>query len=265
MVTSIVKSAFKKFALAIAIFSTNFTSINAQSINSVNKVEFIPPPPPSRGVPSGRQQGGASRGNCPTPVESRSLTALVPAMQNLNKNSRISSTLNTWESVWGLTTVASPTFWFYVPYALTSKLPIIFVLQDEQGKNIYKTSLTTSRTQPSITKISLPSEVTLDVGKMYRWYFVVDCHPDAPPQVNGWVQRTTLSPTLSRQLQTATPQQRAALYASNGIWYDALTTLAQLRNLDPKNAQLLSNWVSLLNSAGLGAIARESISDCCTD
>lgn len=261
MILTRAKWVLRGFILALAAFSNCLILVEAQPSKAIKAdIRFAPPPPPKTGVPSGRQKGGSSRGSCPAPAENKPLTALVPTTQrHLDKKSATNPVLTTWKSVWGLTASASPTFWFYVPYSLTPKLPALFVLQDEQGKNIYTTSLTTSVEQSSIAKISLPSTTVLDVGKMYHWYFVIDCHPDAPPQVDGWVQRTTLSPTLRSKLQKASPSQRAALYAARGIWYDTLTALAQLRSTNPQDIVIANDWVSLLSSVGLEAIASEPI------
>ncbi|NJR66226.1 MAG: DUF928 domain-containing protein [Leptolyngbyaceae cyanobacterium CRU_2_3] len=67
-------------------------------------------------APGGRQRGGGSRGDCP--LITQPLTALAPETVA--------------GAVGGLTTEDHPTFWFYVPYALTDEHPAEFVLLDEQ-------------------------------------------------------------------------------------------------------------------------------------
>ena len=145
------------FALALVSFTSCFTRIQAQPTKPVvSTVRFVPPPPPDRGTPTGRQRGGASRGQCP--VVGKPLTALVPATQKtLGARQGSSPALGTLESVWGLTVAERPTLWFYVPYTLTPKLPIEFVLQDEQGNDVYQTSFTSSQTPPGIVRFRLPS------------------------------------------------------------------------------------------------------------
>jgi hypothetical protein len=229
-------------------------------------------------VTAGRRQGGASRGNCP--ATDKTLTAVVPATEkrlSQEQNSRTNSrkldfakeqstddhTLDKWQSVWGLTTMPRPSLWFYVPYSLTPNRPVEFVVQDEGGKHvIYKTRLTDLQAQPGLVEVTIPT--SLEVGKRYQWYFVVDCAPDAPPVVQGWIERIALPPKLKQELQQAAPQQQVKLLATNGIWYDALTTIAKLRQSEPRNSQLAADWFGLLNSVGLGAIAAEQIGFCCT-
>ncbi|MFB2978224.1 DUF928 domain-containing protein [Microseira sp. BLCC-F43] len=52
-----------------------------------------------------------------------------------------------------------------------------------------------------------------------------------------------------------TPQQKIALYASNGIWYEALTAAAELRRTNSNDP----NWANLLQEVGLSKIASEAI------
>lgn len=252
-------------ALTLVSFTSYFMQVQAQPTKPVvSTVRFVPPPLPDRGTPSGRQRGGASRGQCP--VVSKPLTALVPATQKtLGRRQGGSPALTTLESVWGLTVAEYPTLWFYVPYSLTPKLPIEFVLQDDLGNNIYQTSFTASAKPPGIVKLRLPSTVApLEIGKMYHWYFSIYCDSDNPVFVEGWIQRVALNPALMNRLQKATPRELMVLYAANGIWHDALTTLAELRSANPQDATLIADWVSLLHPVGLEAVAPEPMSQCCT-
>lgn len=221
------------------------------------RVRFVPPKLPDRGAPGGRQ-GAGSRGNC-SAVEPK-LTALVPAVeQTLGKGPDKTT------HVWGLTVAEHPTFWFYVPYSRTSASSGQFILQDAAGSGGYKTSITLPE-KPGVVSFRLPSTVApLEIGKLYHWFFKIYCSPkERSISVEGWVQRAVLSPTFESQLAAATPQQRSALYAANGIWYDALTSLAELRLVDPKNAALTTNWTELLQSVGLNEIASAPMMQCCT-
>ena len=258
---------------ALTLFSSSL-SVKAH----VKSLSFVPPTPPpqsDRGAPSGRRVGGSSRnGKCPVSAANKQLTALVPEapMQSKSKIEPKDSTLKTEKLVWGLTVDQSPTLWFYVPYALTPKLSMEFLLQDEEGKEVYDSSVKVSKTTPAGI-VSLPlsaTAVTLRVGKMYHWYFLIKCGDpdelDTSSTVDGWVERVDqLDPTLASQLQGTEPQERrVALYAKSGIWYDAVTALAKLRSVHPEDAKLSNDWVSLLDSVDLSSIASEPIAQCCT-
>lgn len=105
---------------------------------------------------------------------------------------------------------------------------------------------------------------------MYHWFFKVnvDCAlqqlssvKDYQDYVEGWVQRVKLNPVLTRQLETAIPQQRIAIYAASGIWHEALSAIADLRELE--TPRFKAYWTELLHSAGLSDIASKPIVQCC--
>jgi len=248
------------------------TAISVASTTKQVASRFVPPPPPDRGAPGQRKgaasRGGASFGACAS-VE-KPLTALVPVTKTLGGSQGGTSVMSPSESVWGLTVVEHPTFWFYVPYSLTSLRSVEFVLQDEKDNDVYRTPVTPPE-MAGIVSLRLPPMLTpLLIGKRYHWFFKIKiaCAPkkqfNVKDYVEGWVQRVTLSPTLTRQLKAATPQQRIALYAKNGIWHDALTTLAELRLVAPEDATLKADWNDLLQSAGLAYIASQPIVQCCS-
>jgi hypothetical protein len=237
----------------------------ARHDRKVGRVRFVLPRLPDTGAPIGRQKGAATRGNC-SAVDSP-LTALVPAVeQTLDKGQGKTLTMT---NVWGSTIAQHPAFWFYVPYSHTSAHSSEFVLQDEAGNDVYRTPVMLPE-RPGVVSFHLPTtSAPLAVGKMYHWYFKVYCNPQKasnpinPVFVEGWVQRVTLNPGLTSQLAAATPQQQIALYAANGIWYEALTSLAELRLVEPNDAALKADWADLLRSVNLDNITSKPIVRCC--
>lgn len=248
------------FALVtlLAALTGIFDSIHAQAAKQVTEIKFVPPPPPSRGMPSGRQKGAASRGSCQS--KDKPLTAIVPATM---MDSLPEKTLATRYSVGGLTAAKHPSFWFYIPYT-SSNLPIEFVLQDERGINVYKLSLNVVHQQAGLVQISIPSTVaSLQIGRVYQWTFIINCTSEGPPFVTGFVRRVAPNLNLQKQLELATLEQSAALYAANGIWYDTLNALAQLRLSNPNEPKLINDWKNLMNVAGISEIADKPINNCC--
>ncbi len=224
----------------------------SKSSGETTIMPFVPPPLPdtAKDGPTGRIQGGGTRGPC---QKYKDLTALVPVTEGF---------------VWGLTSAERPTFWFFVPEPLTTELPTEFVLQDGADNYVYKTSWKMPKMQSGVVSISVPSTAKpLDIGKGYRWTFSIACDPARPSAsvfVQGSLQRMGLDPVLERQLEAATLRERVDLYAANGIWYDALTNLIQLRQTNPEDASLVRDWKSFLQSVGLEAIAQQPIVQCCT-
>lgn len=251
-------------AIALTLVSSmSYSAVRAQTPKLVSVLRFVPPPVlKDRGTTSGRQRGTASRGRCK--AFDQPLTALVPAIKEAAGIQKDNPTLDTYESVFAKTTSSSPILWFYNPYVLSTKLPIKFVLEDEHGNLLYQTTFAASQTQPGIISFGLPPKaVALKVGKNYHWYFSINCDDDAPALVHGWIQRVVLDPDQKSQVEKATAQQRVAFYAKNGIWHDALTTLAELRITNPGDAALAGDWINLLRSVGLDVIAKEPVVPCC--
>lgn len=221
------------------------------------RVSFVQPKLPSTGIPSGRQRGAAGRGNCLN--VDVPLTALVPAVQKPIGDGQTDLMMT---NIWGLTAKSHPTLLFYIPYANASAQAGEFVLQDKEDNDIYRTMIALPPI-PSVVKISLAAmSAPLEIGKMYRWYFKVRCsvqNMSGPIFVEGWMQRVALEPKISDLLAAATPLQKIDIYAENGIWYDTVADLAQMRVQNPGNEELEADWRQLLQSVGLADIQSQPV------
>ncbi len=217
-----------------------------------------PPLPDGIGEPTRRSEAG-SRGcedesKQSAASEKKLLTALVPVYPDYQPSPDYPPA----ELVLGTTTAFYPTFWFYIPYQppFTGE----FVLQDKEGNLVYKTNVMLPET-PGVISFSLPStEPPLKIGERYHWYFKIYCRSEPPPSfVDGWLQIVSLNPDLKSQIEKATLPEQVALYAINGIWYEALTAAAELRRTDPND----TNWTALLQAVGLDNFAKEPMVECC--
>lgn len=228
-------------------------------------IRFVPPPSYQAAPSTGRSRGGASRGNCN--ATDAPLTALVPTATQ-NHETGGNETLESETTVIpGLTTAPHPTFWFYTPTPLTPDQPAEFLLLDEAGEYVYTTTLNYTET-PGIIKVVLPTSLPnlengLEEGKTYRWVFQVTCESGNPIDIWGEVQRVAVSQELQTQLEQASTEEQVALYAANGIWYEALTTLANLHFAEPNNPMITAGWSNLLQSANLEDIADHPLIACC--
>jgi hypothetical protein len=227
---------------------------SGRSVKTANKTtSFQLPPLPPGPAPGGRARGGARRNNpIDCPDQSPELTALVPF--TVEPTNDIAPVTN----VWGLTTMEHPTFLFYLPY--TNKTE--FELQDQNSKSVY-TKEVTLKDRPGIISVSLPENVPpLEVGKRYRWFLKVQCdsRENSPPiTVDGVIQRVNLSQATTQKLERATPLEQFAIYAQNGIWYEAITTLAALRQKNPDDQALQTEWEDLLASFRYDDVAKQPI------
>lgn len=201
----------------------------------------------STGTPRRRSPGGVrGGGNCGT-GRGGELTALVP-----DKGPQV-------------TTAEHPTLFFYVPENDAEALELI--VKDENNNEYTKTFKVTG--EPGIISVSLASDSTvppLEIGKTYQWSFSVICDSnDRSGNMieEGSIQRLELDPNLSVELEAAEPHERAALYATAGLWQDTLVTMAQLRRDRPRDLAIKSDWEELLKSVGLEKIAQEPLIQCC--
>jgi hypothetical protein len=204
-------------------------------------------PPIDIGLP-GRREGGGTRGcwrSDSTISSTDRLTALVPA-QNF-----------------GYTSTNYPTFFVYVPqFYAENAVAAEFILSDEDDNELYKATFQTARTS-GIISLSLPANANLpplEVGKNYHWSFALICEMSdrsADVVVDSWIQRIEPSTTLQAELQQTSLEQRPSIYAQQGIWYDAISSLATLRS-QTGGPVPASQWVNLLNSVGLVHITRET-------
>jgi len=201
--------------------------------------------PPKRGTP-GRREGAGTRGTC-----LRGPKLLMP----LTPIDSFSTTASN-----------SPTFFWYVPK--TAAQTAEFALLDENDRTLYKTIVNLPGT-PGVLSVTLPASVTtsvLTVGKDFYWQLSILCDPNQPsinPFVEGVVQRLKPTAALTSQLKKANLYDRSALYASNGIWQDAIATLAQERCAKPQDQRVATSWVRLLQSVQLEDYAQDPLMQSC--
>ncbi|WP_084226959.1 DUF928 domain-containing protein [Nostoc sp. KVJ20] len=245
--------------LAIASLASSSLPMQASIVKlgttrtNLQQNQSVPPPPlPDNGAPVGRRRGGTSRNDCPAlkiPV-----TALVPGKERLNdfqdSTSLLASTISEY-----------PTFWVYTPELPNNTRNAEFILQDEAGEDIYRTSLTLPPAS-AVISINLPSnpKYALKIGNKYQWYFKIYCgQPEAKYfYVDAWIERIALTKELELKLK-AVKSRKYLTYFDQKIWYDALTELGELLRTDSQNNNLKTNWANFLKSIDLQDIAQEPV------
>jgi hypothetical protein len=169
------------------------------------------------------------------------------------------------ESNIGITVANYPTFFFYIPdanLALVKRADL--AIYDQNGQVVYQ-KIVKLKSRDRIVSVALSDSPPLEVGKSYNWFFSVafdgiDINDGI--YVTGWIKRVSLDSKLQHKLNTALPQQKPAIYATNGLWYDALASLAKLRCSYPDHANFSSDWESLLQQVGLPEIAKKPLAQC---
>lgn len=208
--------------------------------------------PPKRGIP-GRREGGGTRDGSACVQDANRLTVLVP-QTNL-----------------GLTTAAYPRFFWFMPQTRAKFVEFSLYEADEnlEDKAIVYTTTFSITGSPGVASLKLPESSTLPplaVGKDYRWSIAIVCNPNDRKRdifAEGWVQRIKPETALSDKLSKANPSARVDLYAENGIWFETLNTLADLRCTSPNDAALKTSWATLMKSVKLDAIADQPLVQQC--
>lgn len=235
-------------SLELGILSLGTPQLRAQPL----KVSVTFPPTEDRGAPirtEGGGQRGSTRGEPCLKGNNRRLVALIP--QN-----NVATTVS-----------ANPSLFWYVPET-TAKSAEFILVDNQNNKVIYHTALALNAT-PGVVKVSLPTDVSLKAGKNYLWVLSVSCNSATPIYdvlIQGWLERTELSPEQKTKLALAKDSLRQAeVYAEAKVWQETLAILAQLHKERPNDPKVTSAWNELLKSVGLDRLATQPLLECCTD
>jgi hypothetical protein len=213
----------------------------ARSESAIATVSFKPPRDDKQ--PDRTAGAGSRGGQCPQDAtvptaNTPSLTALVPTTNR------------------GLTLAERPTFWVYLPK--TTAKQVVLSIREEGIKHHSQTFLSITGTSGIISLQSSKDSPPLEVGKTYQWAVVLVCGERPSPNdpaIASWVRRVAPFQTANQ----GTALAKATWYGEQGIWYDALDSLAEARRTQSNNQALTNIWADFLNSAGLEAISTEPL------
>ena len=151
------------------------------------------------------------------------------------------------------TTKEQPVLYWFVSKPTTVKCEIS-ITDMSTLDTVYETSMDGVATA-GIQKLDLAKEnVKLKPGVQYQWLVALVPDPSAPSKnvdAGGFVTRTPVPEAISTKLGAASPVQKAALYAQQGIWFDALDELCQAIDANPGDASLHQKCAKLLEQIGL--------------
>jgi hypothetical protein len=238
------KTALSMLSLAVLV-----GSLGASMVGVVTPAQAAPQatsPAKASSVKSGRRVfqpvgsrmpadtvGGGSRSldRCPQDAVSKPVTLLSP------------------NTLGERTALERPTLLAYVDQ--TSAKRMFFSIQDEEGKYHYQTMMP-APTQAGLVKIQMPpSSAALETGRRYRWSVVLSCgsrlRPDSP-RAESWIERVNLAAVAGA------PQDQVDRLWSQNVWYDTVSTLADIRRVNPSDRQSAQLWTDLLGSVGLSKL-----------
>ncbi len=186
--------------------------------------------PPLRGAPT-RRVGGATRGDQEWDLV---LSVLAPEET-------------------GLTARASPDLYWYL--SKTDSRPAVFALiRDDWVEPVAELTLG-ARTPGGIGKLALADAgVRLEPGVLYEWSIALVTDPEARSKdvvSSATLLRREVSTGLRRDLESADLVAKAALYAGNGYWYDAIDALSAGIDRGTDVDALRSIRADLLDQVGL--------------
>ena len=222
----------------LAIWSSSYTSVHNShrltvgSAANASKVRWTPNP--DRGSASSTMSGGR-RGTASATCASDehhlepTITLLVP------------------EETVAFTTKAQPTLVWYVEGDQAKEMEFV-LFHPERANPVYVQEI-----QPAtgLIEVTLPESAALEVGVSYRWTVLVACdHNDLLAHTRSLIERVEISSEMSNEMLgvEAISLDQASLYASQGIWYDALNSLIGAYRQDAQTA-VLQELYSLLQQA----------------
>lgn len=186
--------------------------------------------PPLRGAPT-RRVGGATRGDQEWDLV---LSVLAPEET-------------------GLTARASPTLYWYL--SKPDGRPAVFALiRDDRVEPVVELDLG-EPSRAGVARVALADAgIELEPGIVYEWSIALVTDPDA--RSKDVVSSATLllrapSAGLRRDLESGGLVDRAALYAGNGYWYDAIGALSAGIDGGAEAAAARTLRADLLDQVGL--------------
>ena len=158
-----------------------------------------------------RTLGSGSRLGCRSNLPEKSIELLVPPSEVVHQTN-------------------SPNPSFFLHSKVASNLPFKFTLVNPQVDQPL-VEQTFSLSKPGIKQIKLPKSTKLEEGTVYLWRITIPCQQD-PQQyqeiLGAAIERVPVTRKVKTQLQLAnTTDEKAAVYARNGIWYEAVDLAVQ--------------------------------------
>ncbi|MFQ5417746.1 MAG: DUF928 domain-containing protein [Myxococcota bacterium] len=243
-ITTVILSVILLFAASVGAEEKK-TSNDTLADASAEKGEQVSSPPPMRvvytppaiGKPA-QTVGGGSRGS----------SDKVPALFVVAPDHV------------GQTTSAAPSLFWFIDQVPDASIHVEFTLQDEESiEPIVEATLPTP-TRAGVQQIQLSDHgAKLAAGIEYQWSIALIVDPDERSKdivATGFIDRVNATSQLTARLASEGAARSAAVYAEEGIWYDAIAALSEQIAGDPTNAALRQQRADLLGQVGLDQAAK---------
>jgi hypothetical protein len=162
----------------------------------------------------------------------------------------------------GLTTAPQPSLYWNVSGPAPEGMYFAFAITDEESIEPLVELRLDSPASAGIQEILLAAgDARLEPGVEYRWSVTLVVDPAGPstrdPVAGGWIERVPPPPDLEARLRAAGPDGAPAIYADEGLWYDALAPLASRAIRDPDDAIARLHLGGLLRQVDLDGVAAD--------
>ncbi|MEQ9354369.1 DUF928 domain-containing protein [Coleofasciculus chthonoplastes] len=217
---------------------------------------------------SRRRTGGFSRGVCKIGDQEKqvNVTALLPQLQSKELPDDAQEASTNEQIPVELTVEQTPTFFVHITE--TEAEEAVFTLMTEnKDKVVYETTISLDNQTPGIVSISIPESDPADpenellqVDQIYNWFVTIPCDQNdwsQNPTAEGWVQRIAKEESLKQELAKTPDIDQPKVFVDHGVWTEAVSSLAKLRERYPNNPQVQADWKDLLASVGLENLVAE--------
>jgi hypothetical protein len=161
----------------------------------------------------------------------------------------------------GQTASARPSLFYFIDRVPDPSIRVEFTLLDEESvEPLVETVLPTPK-RAGVHRIRLADHgVKLAAGIEYEWSVSLVLDPNERSKdivATSWIDRIPESGELKSRL--ASEGATAAVFAEEGLWYDAIGALSDEIDRDPADVQLAEQRADLLRQVGLDTIAAGAV------
>lgn len=157
----------------------------------------------------------------------------------------------------GLTTQPQPALYWYARAPVAARFE--FALLDKDGTNPLLEVRTDSEKVTGIQKLDLGDHnISLQPGLAYQWSVALvmdEGSRTAGVTASGVIERMEPGEGLTSRIENSHGTDLVDVYASEGIWYDALETISTMIDKSPEDQGLMAIRASLLDQIGLHTAA----------
>ena len=236
--------------LATSLLSIFFWFLLMPSASSGKPKRQDEPPPRTNGRSAGSRGCSNNR---------RILKNSPPALILLSPNTKRATTI-----------ASNPIFAWFIRDSQTRQMQFRLYQEDSATQEYELVKEITDKdfqTKPGIMVLPMPKTVSLETGKKYLWQVELICdrnRPSANLFAEAEIEMAPIQPNLKNQIkQAVNPEDKAMLFAKNGLEHDALmTVLAGNKNTASKKPRMKKLKLALLNQITSNPSELKTLQNC---